>query len=229
MIFTAVKRMLACALAVLLPAGCTPGESPGPTTGQSVRPRKSPAVRQGEVRPLADFTVSVGRAGKVVEGTSEATLTVGVTSWAFFVFPVPEVGVGCVKSAAIRIFTKERDGSFEDMSVYPSNELDAQNFSDGKSVGFTTLLDNRPHGEFTESPGQPAGWVSFDILELYRTWVSGEPFPNTDLGVPEGQPLVLQLRPTVLADVKKATFLSSEAGRKTAPRLVWRSNANCDK
>ncbi len=227
MIFTAVKRMLACALAVLLPAGCTPADTPGPTSGQSIRPREAPAIRQGEVRPLADFTVSLAGAGKLVEATSERTLTVGVRSWALLIFPVPKVGVQCVESAAIRIFKKQGGGTFEEMAVYPSLEFDAQNFKDGKPVGATTLLDNRPRGDFTKSPGERAGWVSFDISELYVTWVSGEPFPNTDLGVPEGQPLVLQLRPTT-EPIKAATFLSSEAGRKTAPRLAWLARADCN-
>jgi hypothetical protein len=144
------------------------------------------------------------------------------------VFPVPEVGVQCVKSAAIRIFTKQGGGTFEYMSLYPSIEFEAQNFRDGKSVGSTTLLDNRPRGDLVEPSGEGPGWVSFDILELYKTWVSGEPFPNSDVWIPEGQPLVLQLRPTALVRVKKTTFLSSEAGRKTAPRLVWLATAGCD-
>ena len=223
-----MKRMLACAIAVLLPAACTPADTPGPTTGQSARPRESPAVRQGEVRPLADFTVSPGDEGRFVESSSERSLTVGVETWAFLVFPVPDVGVRCVKRATVRVFKGTGDGSFEEMAFYPSLEFDALKFRDGRRVGATTLLDNRPRGEITEMPRDERGWVAFDITELYLTWVSGEPFPNTDLGVPKGQPLVLQLRPST-TPVKAATFLSSEAGSETAPRLVWRARADCEK
>ncbi len=162
----------------------------------------------------------------IVEASSERTLTVGVRSWAFLVFPVPDVDVRCVKQATIRVFKGNGDSSFEDMAFYPSNELDALTFRDGRAVGATTLLDNRPRGEITEIPGDVGGWVSFDVTELYLTWVSGEPFPNTDLGVPKGQPLVLQLRPTT-EPVKAATFLASETGGKTAPRLAWFAEANC--
>ncbi len=217
-----MKRMLACAIPVLLLSACTPGETPRPTNTQSPRPLESPALREGEVRALADFTVSRG----TVEASSERTLTVGVRSWAFLIFPVPDEDVRCVKQATIRVFEGSGGRSFEDMAFYPSIELDAQEFRDGTSVGSMTLLDNRPRGDLTEEPGEGPGWASFDVTELYRTWVSGEPFPNTDVGMPQGQPLVLQLRPTT-QPVKAATFLSSEAGRKTAPRLAWLAEADC--
>ena len=217
-----MKRILASAIAVLLPSACTPGDRPGPANMQSPRASESPAFRDGEVRALADFTVSKG----MVEATSGRTLTVGGTSWAFLVFPVPDVHVRCVKQATIRVFKGHGDGPFKDMALYPSLEFDALKFRDGRPVGATTLLDNRPRGDITEIPGDEGGWVSFDVTELYLTWASGEPFPNTDLGVPEGQPLVLQLRPTT-EPVKAASFLSSEAGRTTAPRLLWVARADC--
>lgn len=77
------------------------------------------------------------------------------------------------------------------MEIFPSLVRGIPRLTEGEVVEPVGLLDNQPKGE-AEVLAEP-GWLTFDVTDIVRLWVSRQPFPSQGIRAPRG-PLALAVR-----------------------------------
>jgi hypothetical protein len=92
-------------------------------------------------------------------------------------------------------------------------------------IGFETLIDNRPTGTGSLTPDE--AWMHFEITELYRTWARGGPFPSALAEVPEGTPLIVDVRATDHGQPLFEARIAPLGDRESAPHLRWTAARDC--
>jgi hypothetical protein len=113
---------------------------------------------------------------------------------AVILFRTPRTPLRCIQNVTLQVLVSRYVGRFPDyLKVYPSAMFPLARAANQKGtwVG-PDLLDITP-GAQTDVSDKPRR-LSFDITELYRTWVSGEAFPSGS-SVPRGTAIILELRP----------------------------------
>jgi hypothetical protein len=70
--------------------------------------------------------------------------------------------------------------------------------------------------------------MHFDLTELYRTWAEGGPFPSQGRTVPEGTPLVVDIRAADMGQqLSEARVAPIGGDREAAPQLRWTATQDC--
>ena len=114
------------------------------------------------------------------------------------VFPLLRTPPGCVREVELWLRVLRFDHQFRyqepQLGAYPSQLVSLATADPATRTAFETLLDNRPTGFGYLTPDE--AWLHFEITELYRTWAEGGPFPSALRTVPEGTPLIVDVRAT---------------------------------
>jgi hypothetical protein len=223
-------------------AGCTIRARPEPTP-TSVGSR--PVAATTTTGPVSHGVTIASRAFTLVRGESRAqlgpagpgALPVAVRGPdeddadqvdIVLVFALMRTPPPCVRQVELRLRVVRFDYPTRepDLAAYPSSLVSLVSARPATRVGSETLLDNRPRG--VGSLTQDRDWLHFDITERYRTWAEGGPFPSLDRAVPQGTPLVVDVRATDWGQpLFEARVAPIGGDRSAAPQLRWTVVRDC--
>ena len=145
------------------------------------------------------------------------------------VFPLLRTPPGCVREVELWLRVLSFDHQFRyqepQLGAYPSQLVSLATANPATRTAFETLLDNRPTGFGYLTPDE--AWMHFEITELYRTWAEGGPFPSALRTVPQGTPLIVDVRATDFGQPLFEARIAPLGDRETAPHLRWTTARDC--
>lgn len=240
--------ILALCAAVALVAGCTVRirPEPPPTSGAAgaapaaaTSTTLGPAIR-GTTLASRAFTLERGwpegrvrpaRAGALplAMRRSDSSEDQDETVNLLLVFPLLRTPPRCVRQVDLWLRVLRFDHQFRhqepQIGAYPSKLVSLASARPATRTGFETLIDNRPTGTGYLTPDD--AWMHFDITELYRTWAEGGPFPSALGTVPEGTPLVVDVRATDDGQPMFEVRIAPIGDREVTPQLRWTAARDC--
>ena len=212
------QRALTALLVVVVMAGAACTNDDGDEQETSPTPTAI-ETRTVVYDPSADLTWVEG----TVTRAKEPELLVGAGT-AVLAFPRPEVPARCFQAAQLRIALGTIGLATErDLSVYPSTIFHAVELEDGDEVAPDgALLDIRPTGRAEYVRDE----VHFDVLDIYKLWLRGGPFPSLSMEVPRSSDIVLAIRRTSGEGRRfRIGLMSSESS--TPPQVVAEIEKGC--
>lgn len=177
-------------------------------------------VTDGAIAPAVDVSV----AGGTADGLAAPTLSVGPGPGDAVVvaFDLVAGSPDCLETLNLELSLVDATPPTE-LGVYPSGVFDAAALADAAPVAGEIVLDRAaPPVQFTD--GTP-GRLRWDVLDLYRTWASGQPFSG-GATVPEGTRFTVAVRATDEGAIgRSVVFDASES--PNGPTLVFTGVEGC--
>lgn len=179
-------------------------------------------VEDGWAPPQVDLTLL----GPTIGPTQAAELTIGPAPDDGIVlsFPVIPGAPECVASA--RVDLSVREATPTELGVFPSRLTDLPTLEEGMPLPEDPVIAvDAPVLAFTDGT---EGRMSWDVMELYRTFVTGGSWPGGD-APPVGTPFTVVIRATDQGEEDRlVVFESSEAPPPAlGPALAWSGVPGC--
>jgi len=178
-------------------------------------------VKDGIVLPSSDFTI----ANSLVGDRTATQLVIGEEAGAAVVlaFPLNAGSPSCVVD--VRLEVQVEQATPTTLGVYPSAIGDLDEVTANAAPPAAAILD--PAG-VEEMVAPTPGRIGFNVTEMYRTWVSGAPFPGGSQA-PESDQFVVTLSPPAAAPEagRQVVMSAADAGDETAPTLGFVGDPAC--
>jgi hypothetical protein len=177
-------------------------------------------VTDGAVAPVVDVSV----AGGTATGLTAPTLAIGPGPGdaALLAFDLVQGSPDCLATLNLEMSVLSATGPTE-LGAYPSGVFEATALADAGPVQGELVLDRTaPPVQLTD--GTP-GRLRWDVLDVYRTWASGQPFAS-GATVPEGTRFTVAVRATDEGAIgREVVFDASES--PSGPTLVFTGVPGC--